>query len=135
MLKDERGFIFGLTIPIIIIGIVGLFLFGAAAAINWHFIIAVIAFISVPIAFIGVVFFKADNKIITYSIVGAIALVLLIEVNIYNMLGLILIAGTMYYFKLLVPNRISMFVALLGVGGLFLILGYTYILIPLGVVP
>lgn len=131
--QDERGLI-GL-VGIAIIGIIALFGFSAVAAINWSFLIAALIFTSIPIAFLAVAFFKADKRLILYAIVGSMAVAMLVWMNIYNMIALILIGGAMYYFKTLVPKRITILVMLIGFGGLCLVLGYTYMLMPLGVYP
>lgn len=133
LIRDERGLI-GI-IGIVIIGIIALFGFSAAAAINWKFIIALFAMGIIGIAFIGVVFFKADFKMVIYAALASFGILVIIEITMPVLVGAALVLGALYYFKVLIPKRPLIFFLLVVTGLIVMVWGYAAIILPMGVYP
>ena len=130
--RDEGGIATIIVVAIALIA--GLFLFSAAAAINWQFILAVMAMGVIGIAFIGVVFFKADFKLVIMAALVSLAIVFIVEVSFPVIVGGLIALGAVWHLKLL-SKRPLILVSLVAAGLLVMLLGYHFVLIPLGVYP
>jgi len=131
--KDQSGFVFSLPI-LIIIGVLGVLGLGAASAINWRFLLAIMAMGIVGMAFAGVLFFKADFKMVMYASVIAIGIVFIVEVTFPVLVGGLIALFAMWNFKFLKGKPLILF-ALVGVGLLVMMMGTKFILLPMGILP
>lgn len=130
---DKRGFV--LSLPILIIGGILAFLgMGVAATINWQFLLAVMAMGIIGIAFLGVVFFKADFKLVIYASIISIAIVFIVEVTFPVLVGGIIAIFAMWNFKYLKGKPLILF-ALVATGLAVMLFGATLVLAPMGVFP
>jgi len=133
LMRDERG-LAGIIIAGII-GIIALFGFSAASAINWHFIVALLALGLVGISLVAAVLRIIDPKMVVYAVIAALGIVFVVEVNLVVLVGAIMVIGAIYYFKILVPKQLLVF-TLMVLGGLVVMLfGYKAVLLPLGIIP
>lgn len=131
--RDQRGFI--LTLPIILIaGVLALFGFSAMAAIDWRFLLAMMAMGIVGMAFVGVLFFKADFKLVIVAALVSLMIVFIVEVTFPVIVGGLIAVAAMWNFKLLAKRPLMLF-ALIGVGLLVMVWGSYAILAPMGIVP
>lgn len=131
-MRDERGLI-GL-IGAAIIGIVALFGLSAAAAINWKFLLATMAMGVVGLAFVGVLFFHADFKMVLIAAVVSLGIVFIVEVSLPMIIGGAMVIAAMWHLKMLAKKPL-MLGALVACGLLVMVLGANFVLLPMGVVP
>ena len=132
LMRDERG-----LAGIVIAGIVALLaIFGlsAASTIEWRFLLAVMAMGIVGMAFVGVLFFKADFKMVLIAAVIAIGIVFIVEVSLPMIIGGVIIIAAMWHLKML-SKRPLMLLALVACGLLVMVLGANMVLIPMRVLP
>ena len=133
-MRNERGF--ALTLPLLIIlGIVAIFGFGAASAINWRFLLAVMAMGVVGLAFVGVLFFHADFKMVFLAAVVSFGIIFILEVSLPVIVGAIIIIAAMYYLKFLIPKRPLIFALMVLTGLLVMVWGAKAVLLPMGIIP
>jgi len=121
-------------IVVAIIGIIALFGFSAAAAINWKFIIALFAMGIVGLAFVGLLFFHADFKMVLAAAVCSFGILFVLEVGFVTLIGGAVVITALWQMKIL-KGQPLIFVALVGTGLLVMLLGAKMMLIPLGVLP
>lgn len=130
--QDEHGLI-GM-VGIAILGIVALFTFSMASAVNWTFIIACFAFIILGVAFVGVVFLGANPDMILYAILADVALISIVQVGFITLIGGGVIIVVLWNMKLLKKQPL-IFALLMMAGFATMLLGNYACLIPLGIVP
>ena len=134
LMRDERGL--ALTLPLLIIlGIIGLLGLGAASTINWKFLLAVMAMGIVGLAFVGVLFFHADFKMVFLAAVVSFGIIFIVEVSLPVIVGAIIVIAAMYYFKFLIPKRPLIFTLMVLTGLLVMVWGSKAVLLPMGIVP
>ena len=131
-LRDEGGIATIIVVAIALIA--GLFFFSAAAAINWQFILAVMAMGIIGISFIGVIFFRANFKLVIMAALVSLAIVFIVEVSFPVIVGGLIALGAVWHLKLL-SKRPLILVSLVAAGLLVMLLGYHFVMIPLGVYP
>lgn len=120
LMRDERGII-GI-IGVAIIGILALFSFSALAAINWQFLLAMMAMGIVALAFVGVLFFKADFKLVILAAVVSLGIVFIVEVSLPVIVGAIIVGFGMW--KISPAKQPMLFVGMVGLGLLVMVWAY-----------
>ncbi len=134
--RDERGLlgVAWLTLPILITGILGLLGISAVASVNWEFILALFAMGIIGISFVGVLFFKADKKLILFAILASTFIIVLVEVSFPVLVGGIIAIAAMWNMKLL-KKRPLMLVTLVMTGLITMVWGSYAIILPMGILP
>lgn len=131
MRHDERGLI-GI-VGIAIMGIIALFGFSAAAAIDWSFIIALVVMVTIALSVFGSVVLHFPFKYTIIVVVCCLAMVVFLEIGALAAAGLIVIGGII--FKLSPAKQPGMFMVLIGVGCLMVIWGAKFCVESLGILP
>lgn len=122
-------------ILIAIIGLIALFGIGTvAAAIDWSFLLGLMAMGIIGIAFIGTVFFKADFKLVIAAAVISLGIMFVLEVGFITLVGgaLVILAG--WNFNILKKQPL-VFCLLVFTGLVTMFAGNILVLMPLGVFP
>jgi len=130
--KDERG-----QFQILLVGIVALlalFGIGIGSAISLKFLIGIFAMGILGMSFIGVVFFKADPKLILLALIATFAIITFIELTIPMVIGLLIFAGIVWQLKLL-AKKPTILIVLVAAGLLIIIAGQVLVLQPMGIAP
>lgn len=117
-----------------VIGFLVLFGFSAAAAIEWKFILALMAIGVIGIAFIGVVFFHADFSLVIAAALISLAIVFIVEISFPVVIGGLVVGAAMWNLKILRGKPLILFL-LIVVGLGLMVWGSYYILLPMGIFP
>jgi hypothetical protein len=128
----ERGF--AQIVIIAIIGIIALFGFSAVAAINWKFILALFAMGIVAMAFVGVLFFKADFKMVMLAALCSFGIIFVLEVGFVTIIGGCVVLAALWQMKLLKKQPLII-CTLVAIGLFVMLFGAKMVLLPLGVMP
>lgn len=129
---DDSG-IFGMGIGTIVMLIAVLFGFSLFGSINWKFLLSLFMLVAVGISVIGFALGKIKNfKYILYITMICIGITFILEVTPIVIIGIFIVAGTMWKFS---PHKQpAIFVALIGMGMLLVLYG-SRALILLGLTP
>jgi hypothetical protein len=130
--RDQRGFL-GLSIPLIILAILGVLIFSWLSSINWGFLLVVMMVVVLGLMVYGAVFKGIDFKYVVIVALLCLALAMILTITIPVILGLLFVGFAMW--KLTPAKQPALFVMMVGVGLVLVVIGSKLAVESLGILP